>query len=387
MISSWAADETGAGGWIRRGFEAAQKLKREIGEDAVADLSIGQPLEADEAVREAFANAASDRRPHRFGYMSNLGFMELRERVAEDVHFPGVTASSIAVTVGASGAISTALRTFVNSGEEIVGFIPYFPEFSLYADVMGCAFRPVATLASGEIDFTALEKVITPKTGAVILNTPCNPSGHVVAEVEMRQLAELLLRKEREYARNIWLIADEVYRNLIYPPFRRSEPFAFYEHCILARSFSKDLGVAGERIGYLALHPAVTSREAEEGLALSMRALGFVNAPATAQIALLNLANWRGYADQYRERRDLVTSSLNEAGLAHVECQGGLYYWVKSPLENTLEYVDALIKERTFVVPGVAFGDEAYFRICFSASLEALAIARTAFSALASRVG
>ena len=138
------------------------------------------------------------------------------------------------------------------------------------------------------------------------------------------------------------LVVDEVYRRLIYPPHRRTEPFHHYEHTVLCRSFSKDLGVAGERIGYLALHPSLTGAESEAGLALCQRALGYVNAPATAQLALLELPSWEANATPYRERRDIIANAAAAAGLQASECQGGLYLWVRSPWEDTMAFTAAL---------------------------------------------
>ena len=176
------------------------------------------------------------------------------------------------------------------------------------------------------------------------------------------------------------LVVDEVYRRLIYPPHRRTEPFHHYEHTVLCRSFSKDLGVAGERIGYLALHPSLTGAESEAGLALCQRALGYVNAPATAQLALLELESWEADASPYRERRDLIAGAAAAAGLEAAECQGGLYLWVRCPWEETLDFVAALAERRAVVVPGVAFGVPDHFRICFSVDRPALAIAARALA-------
>jgi aspartate aminotransferase len=157
---------------------------------------------------------------------------------------------------------------------------------------------------------------------------------------------------------------------------------------VLCRSFSKDLGVAGERIGYLALHPSLTGAESEAGLALCQRALGYVNAPATAQLALLELPSWEANATPYRERRDIIANAAAAAGLQASECQGGLYLWVRSPWEDTMAFTAALAERRAVVVPGVAFGVPDHFRICFSVERPALQVAAQALvEAAASREG
>jgi aspartate aminotransferase len=384
-VTDWVRGEIEAGGWVRAGAATAQRLRERYGAGAVADLSLGQPLEAPEAVRQAFERAAAAVRPRRFGYMPNLGYPELRERVAEDVDVAGVTAQSVAITVGAAGAISIALRTFVEGGSEVMVIAPYFSEFRLYSAVSGHRLRVVRAAADGGLDLEAVAAALNPGTGALILNTPCNPSGHVTTEAEMRDLGALLDTHHRTTGRPVLLIVDEVYRRLIYPPHRRTEPLHHHEHTVLCRSFSKDLGVAGERIGYLALHPSLTGAESEAGMALSQRALGYVNAPATAQLALLELPGWEADATPYRERRDRIAGAAAAAGLEAAECQGGLYLWVRSPWADTMAFVAALAEQRAVVVPGVAFGIPERFRICFSVELPALDVAAQALAGVSSR--
>ena len=382
-VTAWVRGEIEAGGWVRAGAAAAQRLRERYGADAVADLSLGQPLEAPEAVREAFQRAAAAVRPRRFGYMPNLGYPELRERIAEDVDVAGVTAQSVAVTVGAAGAISMALRAFVEAGSEVVVIAPYFSEFRLYSEVCGHRLRVARAREDGALDLEAVAAALSDATGALILNTPCNPSGHVTTEAELRGLGALLDAHHHRSGRRVLLVVDEVYRRLIYPPHRRAEPFHHYEHTVLCRSFSKDLGVAGERIGYLALHPSLTGEESEAGLALCQRALGYVNAPATPQLALMELPSWEADATPYRERRDLIAAAVAAAGLEAAECQGGLYLWVRSPWEDTQAFARALEEHCTVVVPGVAFGVPDHFRICFSQEWTALEIGAAALKAVA----
>ncbi len=385
-VTGWVRGEIEAGGWVRAGAATAQRLRERYGADAVADLSLGQPLEAPEMVRQAFQRAAAAVRPRRFGYMPNLGYPELRERVAEDVDVPGVTAQSVAMTVGAAGAISMALRAFVDVGSEVVVIAPYFSEFRLYSEVCGHRLQVARSANDGSLDLEAIAAALTEATGALILNTPCNPSGHVATAEELRDLASLLDAHRRRGGRPVLLVVDEVYRRLIYPPHRRAEPFHHYEHSVLCRSFSKDLGVAGERIGYLALHPSLTGAESEAGLALCQRALGYVNAPATAQLALLELPSWEANATPYRERRDIIANAVAAAGLEATECQGGLYLWVRSPWADTMAFTAELAERRAVVVPGVAFGVPDHFRICFSVERQALQVAGQALAeAAASR--
>lgn len=180
------------------------------------------------------------------------------------------------------------------------------------------------------------------------------------------------------------LIVDEVYRQMLYAPSRRVDPLIHHPDTVLCRSFSKDLGLAGERIGYLVLHPSLSSPEVEGGLALCQRALGFVNAPATPQLALLALDDWSCDVAPYEERRDIALRAVRDAGLEAAECGGGLYLWVRSPWDDTMAFCAALAERRAVVVPGIAFGGPERFRICFSVDLRALNVAAAAFREVAS---
>jgi aspartate aminotransferase len=382
-ISRWSRAQLQDGGWIRRMFMEGERLRAEFGESTVADLSIGQPLEAPEAIVEAFAAASRERFRGRFGYMPNLGYMDVRERAAEDVDFPGITVDSIAMTAGAASAITTAIRTFVDPGDDVIGVAPYFPEFRLYCETASARFVPVPTGPDLRLDLDAISAALSGHTAAVIVNSPSNPSGHVLDGGELSGLAAVLDAHNRRQDRKVLLIVDEVYRRLIYPPHKRAEPLAAYEHTVLARSFSKDLGVAGERIGYLVLHPSLANAETHRGLAQALRALGFVNAPATAQRALLHLDSWEIDRIPYRERRDIVMDRVRADGLDAAEPQGGLYLWLRSPWPDALRLIDALAARRVLLTPGIAFGVPSHLRLCFSAPRPKLTMAMDALAALA----
>jgi aspartate aminotransferase len=382
-ISRWSRAQLQDGGWIRRMFMEGERLRAAYGEETVADLSIGQPLEAPQSVVDAFAAASSERFVGRFGYMPNLGYPDVRERAAEDVDYPGISSASIAMTPGAAAAIAIAIRTFVDPGDDVIGVAPYFPEFRLYCETASARFVPVATGPDLRLDLDAISGALSAHTAAVLVNSPCNPSGHVLDGGELSGLAALLEAHNNKHDRKVLLIVDEVYRRLIYPPQQRVEPFHVYDHTVLARSFSKDLGIAGERIGYLVLHPSLVNADTHRGLAQAMRALGFVNAPATAQRALLHLDSWEINAVPYRERRDLVMDRVREDGLDAFEPQGGLYLWLRSPWSDTLRLIDALTARRVLLTPGVAFGVPSHIRLCFSVPRPKLTMAMDALHDLA----
>ena len=364
-------------------FMEGERLRAEFGESTVADLSIGQPLEAPETIVEAFAAASREKFRGRFGYMPNLGYPDVRERAAEDVDFPGITSDSIAMTAGAACAINAAIRTFVDPGDDVIGVAPYFPEFRLYCETASARFVPVPTGPDLRLDLDGISGALSAHTAAVIVNSPCNPSGHVLDGGELSGLAAVLEAHNNRHDRKVLLIIDEVYRRLTYPPHQRVEPFNVYEHTVLARSFSKDLGVAGERIGYLVLHPSLATPETHRGLAQALRALGFVNAPATAQRALLHLDSWEINAVPYRERRDIVMDRVRADGLDAMQPEGGLYLWLRSPWPDALQLIDALAARRVLLTPGIAFGVPSHLRLCFSAPRPKLTMAMDALAELA----
>ncbi len=364
-------------------FMEGERLRAEFGESTVADLSIGQPLEAPETIVEAFAAASREKFRGRFGYMPNLGYPDVRERAAEDVDFPGITSDSIAMTAGAACAINAAIRTFVDPGDDVIGVAPYFPEFRLYCETASARFVPVPTGPDLRLDLDGISGALSAHTAAVIVNSPCNPSGHVLDGGELSGLAAVLEAHNNRHDRKVLLIIDEVYRRLTYPPHQRVEPFNVYEHTVLARSFSKDLGVAGERIGYLVLHPSLATPETHRGLAQALRALGFVNAPATAQRALLHLDSWEINAVPYRERRDIVMDRVRADGLDAMQPEGGLYLWLRSPWPDALQLIDALAARRVLLTPGIAFGVPTHLRLCFSAPRPKLTMAMDTLAELA----
>jgi aspartate aminotransferase len=380
-LSHWATLQVDAGSWVRRMFTEGQRLRALHGDDAVSDLALGQPLgEPSEQVRAALQRSAAERGPQRFGYMPNLGYPDVRERAAADVGHPGVTGDCIAMTGGAGAAMSLALRAFVDPGDEVVGIVPYFGEYRAYCAAVGARFVAVPSHQDMSLDLATIEQSLTEHTAALVLNTPSNPSGHVVSTEEMRHLAALLEAHRRRGGRRIVLLVDAVYRRLVYPPGTHLNAMEFYDATVLARSFSKDLGLAGERIGYLAVHPALCDAQVQRGLELCQRALGFVNAPATMQRMLMHLDSWDVDLQPFQERRDHAVQCARDAGLDVDAPQGGLYLWLQSPWDDGLAFAQALAEKLVIVAPGIAFGMPDRFRLCFTARREAVetAMARVA---------
>ena len=266
-VGRWTERQTANSGVVRRMFEEGRKLRAEFGDDNVYDLSLGQPLdEPPEAVRSAIQKAAAMRGRARFGYLPSLGLPAARERAAADVDDDRVTADNICITAGAGGALMVAIRTFVDDGDEVLAVAPYFGEYSLYVEAIGATFRAITTDSRGSVDAAAIAAALTPRTRAIILNSPNNPSGHIISETELRDLATVLESHRSATGRQIIVLLDEVYHKLVYDGATTPNALAAYDGTVLARSYSKDFGIAGERIGYLTLHPSLASPETLAGL-------------------------------------------------------------------------------------------------------------------------
>lgn len=356
-----------AGAWVRAMFAEGERLRAACGDEAVDDLALGQPFDPPPQVRAAIRAAAAEDAPGRNAYMPNLGYPAVRERLASDVDAPGMGAEHIAVTGGAGAAISLGLRAVVDPGEEVVGVLPGFGEYRAYAAAAGARFVGVRSGPDLRIDLEGVEAALGERAAALILNSPCNPTGHVLDEAEMHDVGALLEAHARRRGRPAVLIVDEVYRRIRFAPSAHASPFSMWPATMLARSFSKDLGLAGERIGYLAVHPDLAGAEMMRGLEMAQRALGFVNAPATMQRALLRIGSFDVDVAPYRERRDHAVRCAQEAGLDVASPEGGIFLWFRSPWRDGLAFARALAERRVLVAPGIAFGDPGYVRVCLTA--------------------
>ena len=351
-------------------FEEGVELRQVHGPENVFDLSLGNPLlEPPAEFRAELARLVADESPGTHRYMPNGGFPEVRasiaEALAEESGVP-VTGAEILMTVGAAGAINTILRSVLDQGDEVVLIAPYFAEYVFYVQHQTGVVKEAVCDENWLPDVESLESAIGPRTRAVIINTPNNPTGVVYPEASVAAIGEALQRAEEKYGTEIYLISDEPYRKLIYTgvPY----PFIFKHHLrsVVATSHSKDLGLAGERIGYVALNPADPGRgELMDALTFSLRTLGFVNAPALMQRAVAGIQRATVDIDVYRKKRDLLYGALTGIGYECVKPDGAFYVFPKSPIPDDTEFVRELQKELVLVVPGVGFGTPGYFRASY----------------------
>jgi aspartate aminotransferase len=274
--------------WIRRMFEEGIRLKRERGADAVFDFSLGNPdLEPPPAVLEALRRVVAGNRPGSHGYMPNPGYSEVREAVAAKLQREtglDFTAEDVFMTVGSAGACNVILKSILDPGDEVLVLVPYFAEYQFYIANHGGRMVPVETDAAFLPDVERVRAAITPRTRAILLNTPNNPTGRVYPEGVLRDLDEMLKRAGQP----ITVISDEPYKSFVYDGGRQPEVASNIANTAICNSWSKSLGLAGERIGYLALSPRLEDRvELRRACAFSNRTLGFVNAPALWQRVML----------------------------------------------------------------------------------------------------
>jgi aspartate aminotransferase len=301
--------------------------------------------------------------------MSNAGFVETREAVAgylSNLNSLSSGPEDIVMTVGAAGALNVVLKAILNPGDEVIIPAPYFVEYNFYIDNYGGIPKTVNTNPDFSLDLLAIEKAISPNTKAVLINSPNNPTGRVYGKDELAQVGQLLTQYSQRYGRPIYLISDEPYRKIIYDGLICPSIFDAYRESFLVTSFSKDLSLAGERIGYIAVHPLIADKGIIiEGLILCNRILGFVNAPALMQRLIPFVLEDSVDITLYKRKRDVLCKGLEAAGYTFTMPGGTFYLFPKTPIPDDVEFVRALQEENILTVPGSGFGGPGYFRIAY----------------------
>jgi len=369
-ISDKVRNNMVAGSFIRRMFEEGMALKKIYGEDKVFDLTIGNPImEPPEAFQRELKRLADHPIPGMHRYMENAGYPETRAAIAAQLKKEtGIDFKweEIVMTVGSAGALNAVFKALLNPGEEIITFAPYFFEYASFADNHGGVIKILPSDKSFNPDFSALEAGITPKTKALVINSPNNPTGVVYSDQVLKTIAGIVERKSREFKTRIYIISDDVYIKLYYGESRCPRILHYYPHSIVVTSHSKDLSLPGERIGYAAVHPdCEDAREVVNGIIYANRVLGFVNAPALMQIVIRNLQDVSVSVAEYRRKRDFLFDNLTRMGYKIVKPEGAFYIFPESPLNDDLAFVNELKNHHVLVVPGSAFKAPGYFRISY----------------------
>lgn len=372
---------------IRKMFEEGDRRKKEFGEKNVFDFSIGNPIfEPPPAVKQSLIELLQKDEKGTHRYMPNPGYPHVREYIAEQLKVETslpFTMDDTLMTVGAGGALNVILKALLDPGDEVIVFNPYFMEYNAYIDNHGGVAKPVMTTPDFQIDIDALSKALSPKIKIVLINSPNNPTGVVYSEDTLNDLGELLRRKSEEYGQVISLVSDEPYKNIVYEGTVPSI-YNFYENSLVATSYSKDLAIPGERIGYIAISPNHTDRKLlQEATVLSLRILGFVNAPALMQRMLPLVGNsWVDLAP-YRTNRDVLHAHLENSGFTCIKPRGAFYLFPKSPIEDDKAFVESAQKLNLLLVPGTGFGLPGYFRICYCFETETIERSLPLFTQLA----
>jgi aspartate aminotransferase len=356
--------------WIRRMFEEGIRRKAMVGDDNVFDFSLGNPvIEPPYEFKRILRQLVDDTGKGRHAYMPNAGYTETRQAVADYLTRQNkhrLSSDDIVMTVGAGGALNVILKTILDPDDEVIIPSPYFVEYNFYLDNHQGMPIIISTQPDFSLDINAIEEAFTEKTKAVLINSPNNPTGKVYPEEELRELGGLLNERSQRFGRPIYLISDEPYRKIVYDGIEVPSIFNIYKESFVATSFSKDLSLPGERIGYAAVNPDISEKNlVVDGMVLSNRILGYVNAPALMQRAIVALLDVSVEISLYQKKRDMLCAGLASLGYQYVKPQGAFYLFPKSPIEDDVEFVSALREENVLTVPGSGFGCPGHFRIAY----------------------
>jgi len=373
---------------IRELFEFGKKLAAERGAENVFDFSLGNPnvpppAEVDESIREILAKG------NVHGYTSAQGDLSVRKAVAESIaqkfNVEQLSENHIYMTVGAAAALCIVLRALCEKGDEILTFSPYFPEYKVFAEAVGAKFTAVPMNEDFSPNVEALEKLVTKKTKAVIINSPNNPSGAVYSEQSIKDVCAALTKKSAKFKRPIFLISDEPYREIVYDG--KTVPYLmnYYDNTFVCYSYSKSLSLAGERIGYIAVSPKMTSGVGVYAAVCGAgRALGYVCAPSLFQQAVRACINAETNIAAYQKNRDTLLAYLTEFGFSCVKSEGAFYLLVKAPDNMTAgEFSEAAKKHGLLIVPCDGFGAPNYVRLAYCVDYGMIVRAKGAFEKLA----
>jgi aspartate aminotransferase len=348
--------------WIRKMFEEGPRLKSIYGSDQVYDFSLGNPdIPPPRKVLDTMAALP----PAMFhGYMPNAGYPEVRELVAghvSDIYKVTLKAEDIIMSCGAGAGLNVVLKSILDPGDEVLVISPYFVEYGFYVENHGGTLVSIPSDDAFLPSIEALSKAMNDRTKAIIINSPNNPTGRVYPEDILRRLKSLL----DDYPRVI-VISDEPYRAIVYDDMAVPSVLGIIPNSVVVTSASKELSLAGDRIGYIAISPLINQkRELEGALILATRILGFVNAPALMQKVLAGCLNERVDISIYKRRRDVMRSIFDEIGLSYAPPEGAFYLFVRSPIEDDLAFCNALVTERILAVPGRGFGRGGYVRFTY----------------------
>lgn len=371
-------------------FEEGNRLRAKYGADKVFDFSLGNPsVPAPDSVREAIIELVNTTDPTVLhGYMSNAGFEDVRQTIAESLNRRFDTkfsAKNLIMTVGAASGLNVILKTILNPGEEVIVFAPYFLEYGAYVrNYDGVLVEISPDTTTFQPNLAEFEQKITPKTRAVIVNTPHNPTGVVYSEETIKKLSAILEAKQKEFGTVIYLISDEPYRELAYDGVEVPYLTKYYNNTVVGYSYSKSLSLPGERIGYLVIpDEADGSEELISAATIANRTLGCVNAPSLIQKVVAKCVDAKTDLAAYDKNRQTLYDGLKECGFECIKPQGAFYLFVKSPVEDEKAFCEAGKKYNILMVPGSSFACPGYVRLAYCVSYDTIVNSLPEFKKLA----
>lgn len=372
---------------IRELFMYGLGRKAEIGADNVYDYSIGNPsVPAPDAVREAFLALLEDDPVSVHEYTPSPGDPAVRAAIAEHISRRfGVeaAAANVYVTSGASSAIAITFCAVCQPGDEIITPSPYFPEYKTWAHTAQCKLVEVPVLEpSFQLDIDAIERAITPRTSAIIINTPNNPVGAVYPAEALERLAEVLRRKGDEFGRTIYLVSDEPYREIVYGAEVPYIP-AIYTDTIVCYTWSKSLSLPGERIGYIHVNDAIgNAAEISTAVSGAGRALGYICAPVLLQRVVARCLDVPADVAEYAKNRAILTEMLREIGYEFVEPDGAFYLWMRALEPDAQAFSDRAKEHELLLVPSDSFGCAGWVRLSYCIAESTIRASRGVLQAL-----
>ena len=379
---------------IRMMFEEGNRLRAKYGADKVFDFSLGNPsVPAPDSVREAIIELVNNTDPTVLhGYMSNAGFEDVRQTIAESLNRRFDTkfsAKNLIMTVGAASGLNVILKTILNPGEEVIVFAPYFLEYGAYVrNYDGVLVEISPDTTTFQPNLAEFEQKITAKTKAVIVNTPHNPTGVVYSEETIKKLSAILEAKQKEFGTVIYLISDEPYRELAYDGVKVPYLTKYYDNTVVGYSYSKSLSLPGERIGYLVIpDEADGSEELISAATIANRTLGCVNAPSLIQKVVAKCVDAKTDLAAYDKNRQSLYNGLKECGFECIKPQGAFYLFVKSPVEDEKAFCEAGKKYNILMVPGSSFACPGYVRLAYCVSYETIVNSLPEFKKLSAEYG
>ncbi|MBA5851130.1 pyridoxal phosphate-dependent aminotransferase [Clostridium sp. cel8] len=377
---------------IRAMFEEGKKLADIYGEENVFDFSLGNPnVEPPEDIKKAVIEILNEESPNLIhGYMSNSGYEDVRQKIADSINKKynlKLTEKNLVMTCGAAGGLNIIFKTILNPSEEVITFSPFFGEYENYVSNFGGKLVIVPSNTDNfEPDLNALEDKINKNTRAIIINSPNNPTGVVYSEKIIKDLSELLNRKQEQFNTTIYLISDEPYREIVYDGIKVPYILNYYRNSIVGYSYSKSLSLPGERIGYVACSSDMDDfDDVVNGLNVANRILGFVNAPSLFQRVIGRCIDSKVDVNIYKENRDILYNHLIKLGFSCVKPQGAFYLFPKSLIPDDKEFAKEAKKFNLLIVPGSSFKCPGYFRLAYCVSREKIEKSLDSFDKLAKK--